>query len=104
MDPQERARIIASLTDDEFKEFSERAGSPPVTEDPTRQFLRAVDAQRNRDWMSDLAERLFPSPQAKRGNHVAREGSDPGRPNISGRARKLDFIQAMTDPTHEPEL
>lgn len=104
MDPQERARIIDSLTDDELKESRERAGSPPAPEDPTRQFLRAVDAQRNRDWMADLSERLFPSPQAKRGNHVAREGSDAGLPKIGDRDRNVDFVRSIVDPNHQPEL
>ena len=102
MDPQERASIIASLTDDELKEIRERAGNPPVPEDSTREFIRAVNTNRNRDWKAELAEKLFPAPpQPTRGLHVAREGGDPGRPNITDHQRTTDFIRAAVDPTHE---
>lgn len=104
MDAQERARIIASLTDDELTELRERAGAPPDPKDSTREFLRAVDAHRNRDWMADLSERLFPPPQAKRGNHVSGEGGDVRRPQVSNRDRTVDFLRAAIDPTHRPEL
>lgn len=105
MNKQERERLIASLTDDELIELRERAGAPPAHEDPTRQFLHAVEVQRNRDWMTELSERLFPAPpQPKRGNHVAHEGSDVRRPQLSDRDRNVDFLRGILDPTHRPEL
>lgn len=61
MNRQERERIIASMTDGELEELVDslsddqreqlhkRAAAP---EDPARQFLRAVMAERERDWFA----------------------------------------------------
>lgn len=64
MNRQERDRLLACLTDDELAELRRRgadvgaAEDLPAEEDPTLQFLRAVKAERDRDWIGEVAERL----------------------------------------------
>lgn len=103
MDPQERARIIASLTDDELKDLRDRATDPPAPEDPTQQFLREVHAERDRDWLSEVLERINASsqPVIRRGNHVPSEGGSPGRrAPVSAGDYNRDFFRQLTDPTY----
>ncbi|QQW36884.1 hypothetical protein [Mycobacterium marinum] len=104
MNRQERERLIASLTDDELAQLREHANESAPSEDPARQFLRAVMAERDRDWMAEVAERLAaPSqPKSVAGNHVSREGGTLGAPPVSDRDRLVDFARTIIDPTHEP--
>ena len=60
MNRQEQARIIASLTDDELKELTERAAKlpPPGEGDVERQFLQALSGSASpRGWMAELVNR-----------------------------------------------
>ncbi|BBX02269.1 hypothetical protein BST36_29120 [Mycolicibacterium moriokaense] len=118
MNRQEREHLLAVLTDDELEQLRARGvdvGAPDdaaassdadAQDDPARKFLRAIMAERERDWIAEVAERFSaPSqPKPRRGNHVAREGGNPGKPTPTDRQRLSDFVKTITDPTHEPTL
>lgn len=104
MNRQERERILASLTDNELEQLRDRIDGANASEDPTREFLRAVIAGQDRDWIAELAERLSPT-TPEPGNHVSREGRNSGnRGRVTERQRLTDFVRAITDPTHEPQI
>lgn len=87
MNRQERARLIASLTDDELEQLGNRGVDAAASEDaaacedPTRQFLRDINAELDRDWITEVSERL----------------------SLPSRSRPRTFAQTFTDPT-EPTL
>ncbi|WP_131722604.1 hypothetical protein [Mycolicibacterium chlorophenolicum] len=98
----ELEELVDSLSDDQREQLHKRAAAP---EDPARQFLRAVMAERERDWFAEVVDRLSaPSrPKTSRGNHVAREGGNPGKPGPpTDRQRLADFARTIADPTHDP--
>ncbi|RDH75504.1 hypothetical protein DVS77_26250 [Mycolicibacterium moriokaense] len=103
MTDDELEQLIDKLDHDELEQLHKRAAAP---EDPARQFLHAILAERERDWMAEVTERLSaPSqPKTSRGNRVPREGGDPGKPRVTERQRLVDFVRTVTDPTHEPTL
>lgn len=106
MNRQELQRLIANLTDDELEQLARRDDETPAPEDPAREFLRAVAAERDRDRLAEITERLAaPSqPTTSRGNRVPREGNNPGPGQVTDRQRLVDFVRAVTDPTHVQEL
>ncbi|MBP2454615.1 hypothetical protein [Mycolicibacterium lutetiense] len=58
MNRLERDRLIASLTDDELEQLGKRHVEAAAPEDPTRQFLRAINAERDGDWITEVSARL----------------------------------------------
>ncbi|MCA4726880.1 hypothetical protein H8Z58_29015 [Mycolicibacterium fortuitum] len=89
------------MTDDELEQLRDKATDAP---DPAWQFLRALNAEQDCDWIAELADRLArPShPQTRNGNDVPQEGRPVQPGAVTDRQRLADFARAITDPTHEP--
>ncbi|MHA7650143.1 hypothetical protein ACX9NE_10410 [Mycobacterium sp. ML4] len=104
MDQREQARLIASLTDDELAELTERAKHLPPEEgddaDPDRQFIRALTASAHqRGWMADLAGRF-----GSDGDDTTDTGDAGGRdaPPDGEKDNAVAFLRTITDRANQP--
>lgn len=84
MNRQERARLIASLTDDELSALRDRASAaaPPEDDDAERQFVRSLLAKPN-NWLAETLDRL-----------------SVARPASSASVDNRDFIRQLLGHAH----
>lgn len=104
MNRQEQARIIASLTDDELQELTERAAKlpPPEKGEVERQFLQAVsDSARPREWMAELAN-LFGSTEPERDGTGTDPAGDPPDAALTDEESAAAFLRVITNRSAQP--
>lgn len=102
MNRQEQARIIASLTDDELKELTERAAKLPPSEegDVERQFLQALSGSANpREWMSAIAERFG---SAEPEGDGAKTTDDPPDATLTDGESAAAFLRVIANRSTQP--
>lgn len=102
MNRQEQARIIASLTDDELKELTERAAKlpPPKEGDVERQFLQDLsESARPREWMTELAN-LFGSAEPE--NDGTEPADDPADATLTDEESAAAFLRVITNRSAQP--
>ncbi|KQH76369.1 hypothetical protein AO501_09825 [Mycobacterium gordonae] len=102
MNRQEQARIIASLTDDELKELTQRAAKlpPPEEGDVERQFLKALSGSANRrEWMAAIAGRFGTAePKDDRTDTT----DDPPDAPLTDEESAAAFLRVITNRSTQP--
>ncbi|GAB3234692.1 hypothetical protein [Mycolicibacterium hippocampi] len=102
MNRQEHARIIASLTDDELKELTERAAKLPAPEEGEveRQFLQALsESAHPREWMAELAN-LFGSAEPE--NDGTNPTDDSPDATLTDEESAAAFLRGIANRSTQP--
>ncbi|KUI13603.1 hypothetical protein AU192_04155 [Mycobacterium lehmannii] len=104
MNRQEQARIIASLTDDELKELTERAAKlpPPDEGEVERRFLQDLSGSVHpREWMAELAN-LFGSAEPESDGTGTDAADDPPDATLTDEESAAAFLRVITNRSAQP--